>query len=222
MRKMRSMMTALVVLTAFVLLIGCAQSGKDSAKKTEADEAVAVPVSVLTISPANLEERVEVTGTLHPSDEVTVAARFAGRIAWLIGKAGTQVRKGEVVARLDDVDQRIQVRSAEAALQAAGARLEQAEAAATQQVTATDSGIATARATVAAAKAQLQQAQTSAAALEATTQAQINAAQRRWTLRTAGWSWCAKARAARSAPSPKTMWSWPERRMRTIARITTA
>jgi HlyD family secretion protein len=131
---------------------------------------------VKAVIPRLLEARVEVTGTLQPNDEVEVGTRYAGRMAWVIGKAGTRVEKGQLVARLEDHDAKTQVRAATAALQAAKARLEQAKAAVLQQATATDTGIATAQAGVEAAEARLEQAKTSAAAQDASAKAQVKAA----------------------------------------------
>jgi len=137
----------------------------------------AVAVSVLTVAPTNLDERVEVTGSLQAVTEVSVGARIAGRIVWVIGDEGTPVHRGQVVVRLDDTDAQTQLRVATAAVSAAQARYEQAVAAATQQNTATDSNILTAKAALAAAQARLKQSQTSADATEATTNAQIKSAE---------------------------------------------
>lgn len=140
------------------------------------DAQPATPISVATIQPADIEERIEVTGSLQPADQVVVGSRLAGRIAWIIGDEGTPVRVGQVVARMEDQDMRTQVRAARAMVQAAEARQEQAEAAAAQQATATNSGIDTAQAALDAAKARLKQADTTARAQEATSQAQVASA----------------------------------------------
>lgn len=115
-------------------------------------------VKAVTIAPQDIDERVAVTGTLKPANEVMVGTRFAGRVAWLIGKAGLRVRQGDLVARLEDQDARSQVRTAESALTAAKARVAQAKAALAQQTTATDVGIDSAESAVAAAQARLEQA----------------------------------------------------------------
>ncbi len=174
------MRSAMYVVIAVMLAVvaGCAMHGKDKAKekKTNAEEAMA-SVATQVVRPTDVVERVEVTGTLQPADETTVGSRTPGRIVWLIGKEGTPVKAGQVVARLDDTDARTQVRSATAAVQAAEARLEQAKAAVTQQVTSTDTGIQTADAALQAANARLKQALVTADATEASAKAQIKAAE---------------------------------------------
>lgn len=139
-----------------------AQQGKGKEPAANAADEKRIPVNVTQVEPLDIDERVAVTGTLQPVNEVTVGTRFAGRIAWLVGKVGTRVRRGDLVARLEDQDARTQVRAAQAALQAATARVEQARAALAQQSTATDSGISSAEAALAAARARLEQAQAAA------------------------------------------------------------
>ncbi|HOF89169.1 MAG TPA: HlyD family efflux transporter periplasmic adaptor subunit, partial [Armatimonadota bacterium] len=158
-----------------LLVAGC-KPPAHTAAKAAAPEAAGTPVTALTITPRPLDERVDVTGTLQPHDEVEVGTRYAGRLAWIIGKAGVRVAEGQLVARMEDHDAKTQVRAATAALQAAKARLEQAKAAALQQATATDTGIATAQAGVEAAQARLEQAKTAADAQDAAAKAQVKAA----------------------------------------------
>jgi len=142
-----------------------------------ATEEQAAAVSVATVAPRDIDEQVEVTGTLMPTNEVTVGSRFAGRIAWLIGKEGTRVQKGDLVARLEDQDARSQVRAAQAALKATEARVAQAKAGVAQQTTATSTGIDSAQAAIAAAQARFEQAQAAAAQQATATVSGINSAE---------------------------------------------
>jgi HlyD family secretion protein len=59
---------------------------------------------------------------------VSVSAKLAGRIADLRVSEGSNVRRGEVIARLDNADYRAQVAQAEAALSTARAELREAQA----------------------------------------------------------------------------------------------
>ena len=118
----------------------------------------ATPVTVATITPIDLEEKVEVTGTLRPLNDAVVGNRLAGRVAAILVREGSPVKKGQLVAQLENQDNQAQVASATAALAGAKARLEQAKAAVTQQLTSTDSGILVAQAAVEAATAHLEQA----------------------------------------------------------------
>ena len=115
------------------------------------------PVSAEVVATRDIQEKVAVTGTLLPVGEVTVGSRYAGRVAWVIGKSGMRVSRGAVVARLEDMDARTQVRSAQALLAGASARAQQAQAAVIQQEAATSAGIRSAQAGVRAATARLEQ-----------------------------------------------------------------
>jgi RND family efflux transporter MFP subunit len=76
---------------------------------------------------AATEERVaktiEATGTLAAQDQVAVAMKVAGRISELSVDLGDRVRKGQVIARIDPTDLKIQMDQASAALQGARTRL---------------------------------------------------------------------------------------------------
>jgi RND family efflux transporter MFP subunit len=146
-----------------------------SAEEQAAAKGTSVSVTPVAVRP--MEDTLEVTGTLQPYDEVQVGTRGAGRITMIIGKEGTPVAAGQLVARIDDEEAQTQVKAAEAAVEAAQARVEQAKAAVLQQSAATDSGISNAQAAVDAARARLQQAKAAYEAQDAGAAAQVRAAQ---------------------------------------------
>lgn len=157
MRKVPMIILCVVVLAALAVapvLLKKMRAGRKDSSATPIEQKV-TPVSVSTVTPRDLEEVVEVTGTLQPLDQVNVGNRFAGRVAWIVGEEGTAVKRGDVVARMEDQDARTQVRAAQAALRAAEARAAQAQAALSQQQAATDAGIGSAQAAVDAAQARL-------------------------------------------------------------------
>jgi RND family efflux transporter MFP subunit len=73
------------------------------------------------------EERIartiEATGTLAAQDQVDLAMKVAGRLASLTVDLGDHVRQGQVIARLEPTDFRIQAEQASAALEQARTRL---------------------------------------------------------------------------------------------------
>ena len=68
-----------------------------------------VKVDVAKPSRGPAVEAVYATGTVEPSLEIRIAPRAAGRIVELLADEGRLVRKGELLARLDDADLRAQV-----------------------------------------------------------------------------------------------------------------
>lgn len=66
---------------------------------------------------------VSVTGTLAAKDEATLSIKVPGRISAVTVDLGSVVRKGQVVAQLDQTDYRLRVQQADTALQQSRARV---------------------------------------------------------------------------------------------------
>jgi multidrug efflux pump subunit AcrA (membrane-fusion protein) len=70
-----------------------------------------------------MERAISVTGTLAAYDEATVSAKVAGRVRSLAVDLGSAVRKGQVIAQLEQQDYTLRLKQAEAALAQARARV---------------------------------------------------------------------------------------------------
>ena len=68
---------------------------------------------------------VEAIGTLYPNDEVTVSTEVDGILSDLKAEEGTRVAKGMLLAQIDDTDYLLEVKRAEAIVEAADSRLQQ-------------------------------------------------------------------------------------------------
>lgn len=66
---------------------------------------------------------VTVTGTLAAQDEATLSVKVPGRVSTVTVDLGSVVRRGQVVAQVEQQDYRLRVQQADAALQQARARL---------------------------------------------------------------------------------------------------
>jgi RND family efflux transporter MFP subunit len=97
----------------------------------------AAPVQVVVATPtsgaggsggANASASVTANGYVVARTRASVAAKLAGRIAELRVSEGSYIRKGEVIARLDNADYQAQVAQADAALSTARADLLEARA----------------------------------------------------------------------------------------------
>ena len=66
---------------------------------------------------------VNVTGTLAAQDEATLSVKVPGRVGAIMVDLGSVVRRGQVVAQIEQQDYRLRVQQADAALQQARARL---------------------------------------------------------------------------------------------------
>lgn len=137
-----------------LLAAGCARPAPTQPVATPQ----AAAVEVQTVQRRTLEEMLEASGSVQAVAAADVAARFPGRVADVLVEEGQGVTRGEVLVRLDPSDLGEQVRQAEAALQAAQARLAQAVQARQLAADTARYQVAQARAAVEAARAQLSSA----------------------------------------------------------------
>ena len=80
------------------------------------------PVRTIAIQPVSFSLAGSVTGTIEARAEADLGFRIAGKLIERKVDVGDGVRAGDVLARLDDQDQRNALRTAEADLAAAQAR----------------------------------------------------------------------------------------------------
>lgn len=88
----------------------------------------AQPVRVSRISFAAAERADMFTGTIRPQHEVGLGFRVPGKLVDRLVDVGDHVVRGQLIARLDDTDARLELELAEAELAAARVDLERAEA----------------------------------------------------------------------------------------------
>lgn len=105
------------------------------------------PVATTVVERGHIEETVTATGNVAADRQVSLAFASSAEIVEVLVKEGQQVEAGGVLARLDTASLEWQVARAQASLDTAQARLEQA------QKPATDQDLASARAALDSAKA---------------------------------------------------------------------
>jgi len=104
---------------------GAMAGGKAGAGKPGASTGAAVTVSSATTG--DIAKTVDVTGSLVALQDVVVGTKQAGRVAQVLVHEGDPVRAGQVVAMMDTADLTAQKLSAEANVQAALTREQQAQ-----------------------------------------------------------------------------------------------
>src|SRR6266851_3353971 len=102
------------------LLAGCGDQAISANSKPER------PVQVQQVAFRSEDASREFVGVLRARYETDLGFRVAGKITDRIVNVGDRVRAGDVIARLDPQDLRLQVESAEAELAAATSNLAQA------------------------------------------------------------------------------------------------
>jgi RND family efflux transporter MFP subunit len=142
-----------VAAACFASLAGC-QRGTDEAAEPEVR-----PVRSVTIEKREGGSTIALSGRIAAEDEVAVAFRIPGRLIERTVNVGDRVRPGQVIARLEQMNERNQLLSAQAALNAANADLVRARDEFARQKSLIDEGFTT--------RAQLDQATAAFRAAEA-------------------------------------------------------
>ncbi len=108
------------------LVVGC--NPPDALRGSTKDGKAAPVLPSRTVQVALVESRpmervVSVIGSLAAIDQATLSVKVTGRLQSLTVDLGTRVQKGELVAQIESVDYELKLRSAEALLAQARARL---------------------------------------------------------------------------------------------------
>ena len=112
-----------MLLLSLTSLSLAACGGGSSAAARNTAPAASSSVKVIHLQRESLARSVTVSGTLAAEEQVTLSFKVTGRVETLNVDLGSPVRKGDVIARLSSTDFELRLRSADAALQQARARL---------------------------------------------------------------------------------------------------
>src|SRR5947208_14978364 len=115
----------LILLAVVLAAAGCTEQPNASASSTEKPAAATPPrpVKVFQAVEERVPRTVTSTGALAADDTVVLGVKVPGRLVEQAVDLGTRVRKGQMIARIDQMDYKLRVEQAEAALQQARARL---------------------------------------------------------------------------------------------------
>jgi multidrug efflux pump subunit AcrA (membrane-fusion protein) len=118
--SLQAAFTILLPIHFLLLLNSC-----EKADTKPAVEEKTYNVQVQAAEKKSLRPFVEAIGTLYPYDEVTVSTEVDGILNDLKAEEGTKVAKGMLLALIDDTDYLLEVKRAEATVEAADSRLQQ-------------------------------------------------------------------------------------------------
>jgi RND family efflux transporter MFP subunit len=108
--------------------LALAACGQKAAGEPVTEHPRAVPVRGVQVTRRDLDETLIVTGTLRPRAEVKVVAEVPARLERILQEAGATVKKGDLLAVLDDTDYRLTLDRAKASLAVADANRAHASA----------------------------------------------------------------------------------------------
>ena len=122
-RKQRTLI--FVALLSLAMLTACSSKSKEAGARADSKEepAPAIEVKTAPVIERRTNRSVEVVGSLVAEDEVTVSSQASGNLADITVDLGTAVRRGQVIARIDQRELKFKVDQAEGTLHQAEARL---------------------------------------------------------------------------------------------------
>jgi RND family efflux transporter MFP subunit len=109
--------------TCLALLLYSVACSSETAKSTADSSASTLAVRVVRVEPRPLERSLDITGSLVSPVAVDVKTQFAGRIVQMLKQEGDRVRKGELLAQIDEMDSKLALAQARASLEVAQAAL---------------------------------------------------------------------------------------------------
>lgn len=121
--KLRHGMVIFYLLAAFSMAsVACRSDYPASAKQNQGAQSAR---KVKTVRPVErlLEQTIPVIGTLAPYDQATLRVKVSGRLQVLAVDLGSRVRRGQLIAQIEQRDYQLRVQQAEAALAQARAHL---------------------------------------------------------------------------------------------------
>jgi RND family efflux transporter MFP subunit len=126
-------MSTAIKITGITLLVGAAaislaacstkQEANTNSASARGDAAPPVEVATAQVVERAMRRSIEVVGSFEAEDEVTLSSQGSGELAEIPVDIGSQVRRGQVVARLDSRELKLRLEQAEAGLSQAEARL---------------------------------------------------------------------------------------------------
>jgi RND family efflux transporter MFP subunit len=130
-----------VLTLCLAALSGCKSDYPSSGKAASPDsKSPARQVTTAKVTELPVGETVTVNGTLAAYDRTTVGVKVPGRVQTIAVDLGSVVRKGQIIAQLEQEDYKLRVQQAEAALAQARARLGLSPDGADDRVTAEETG----------------------------------------------------------------------------------
>src|ERR1041384_2137218 len=107
-----------LVLISLSLLASCSSKSKETSARAETKEEppAAVEVNTAAAIERNTSRNVEIVGSLMAEDEVTVSSQASGNLDEITVDLGSAVRRGQVIARLDQRELKLKVDQAEGTL----------------------------------------------------------------------------------------------------------
>jgi membrane fusion protein (multidrug efflux system) len=109
--------TAVIIIILALLIIPKLSSSSGSADDSAASAGSGpIPVTVHIVKPQKLDNRILTTGTIMANEEVELKTETSGKVVKILFKEGTQVKKGDLLVKINDEELQAQLSRAKSAL----------------------------------------------------------------------------------------------------------
>lgn len=123
---------ALCLMAALTLFVSCGGNFRAEAEKANANSrenaAATVAITVGKSESRNVQAVIQATGSLAADESSNIASKIGGRVTNIYANVGEFVVRGDLIAKLDENEARLQLAQANAAVNQAIAGVRQAEA----------------------------------------------------------------------------------------------
>ncbi len=110
---------------ASAVVVGAGAWGVFQLRQTTAPKADPLAKLTVLVTSADLTVKIDASGTIRPIQTVNLSPKSSGRLLELYVEQGDRVQKGQLIARMDDAELRVQLARTQAGLARTQARLAQ-------------------------------------------------------------------------------------------------
>jgi membrane fusion protein, multidrug efflux system len=114
-RQVILLLSALILTTSALLLSGCSKGNGEQTARGNASNRNLVSVEALVVRPQLLQDKIITTGTLMANEEVELRSEISGRVTDVSFQEGTQVKKGQLLVKINDRELKAQLKQNEVA-----------------------------------------------------------------------------------------------------------
>ncbi len=104
---------ALAALAVALLATGCGKRAGNGAERAGGGRTQSVPVDAQIVRPQTLRSTINTTGTLLANEEVEIRSEISGRVTGVFFAEGKQVRKGDLLLKINDRELRAELKRKE-------------------------------------------------------------------------------------------------------------
>jgi membrane fusion protein (multidrug efflux system) len=94
----------------FIFLILSCSSKKTGKQDPVSKEIPAIPVNAVVINTQELDNKIQIVGTILPNEKVELKSEMAGRITGIFFQEGTLVSKGQLLVKINDQELQAQMK----------------------------------------------------------------------------------------------------------------